>query len=384
MAPRRNFSSPHRGTFRTCGASMGLVTEDPLRRPVRRTRSHAGGFRALMGATAVAATVGGAALFVNHRGGGPHRTSIVITASPTSPAATSPAPAVPAATLVPWVDAPATVPATTTTTTTTLAANAACTPRELRPGVALSGAAGGSLYVRVPLANAGPGACRLPASPSISAVDASGRRVTLYEATRNAPGAPSALAAGGRTYLAIATSDSCGAGGTAVPGRPYRDLEAVLPTGTLPLPVPPVDVCAGLSAWFDASFGAGATPPPAVPGSVGSLSVAIPGLLPAGGAPVTVKAGSTLHYTVMLSNPTAAAVVLDPCPVYQEGIYPAAGQPAQETFSLNCSALTAIPARGQVGYEMVIETPAGAGVAKLWWRIAPDGPVTATTVSLVP
>jgi hypothetical protein len=82
-------------------------------------------------------------------------------------------------------------------------------------------------------------------------------------------------------------------------------------------------------------------------------------------APDTVRAGDTLQYTVVLTNPGPDPVRLDPCPVYQELFYK-----GLETYLLNCSPGT-IGAGTSVRFAMRVQVPAftPAGANRLTWMI---------------
>ena len=81
-------------------------------------------------------------------------------------------------------------------------------------------------------------------------------------------------------------------------------------------------------------------------------------------APARARAGHILKFTVMITNPTRAAVRLSPCPSYEVGISSARAV----AYRLNCGA-PAIPAGQSRVYDMRYAVPAGtpAGLAKIGW-----------------
>jgi Protein of unknown function (DUF4232) len=85
--------------------------------------------------------------------------------------------------------------------------------------------------------------------------------------------------------------------------------------------------------------------------------------------PTTARAGQSLHFTVVITNPTAEPIRLSPCPDYETGISSA---PAV-AYKLNCPA--AIPAQRSLMFGMQYRVPAGtpSGVAKIgWFLLNPD------------
>jgi Protein of unknown function (DUF4232) len=98
-------------------------------------------------------------------------------------------------------------------------------------------------------------------------------------------------------------------------------------------------------------------------------------------APARARAGQVLKFTVLITNPTRAAIRLAPCPDYQVGISSA---PAV-AYRLNCSA-PVLRAGQSRAYDMRYAVPAGtpAGLAKIGWflfnstRTGAGGVVTIT------
>jgi hypothetical protein len=76
-------------------------------------------------------------------------------------------------------------------------------------------------------------------------------------------------------------------------------------------------------------------------------------------------------YVVTLTNTTAQAVALDPCPVYTESTYsPAGASPSVHSYYLNCGIVRSIPAHGRVRYQMKIQAPdAPSQGGKFGWDI---------------
>jgi hypothetical protein len=96
-------------------------------------------------------------------------------------------------------------------------------------------------------------------------------------------------------------------------------------------------------------------------------------------APEVVAPGSSFRYLVHVTNPTAQAVALDPCPGYTEGFKAPHG--GQANYLLNCSEVTSIGPGETVVYEMYLEVPEDFGAetnperrALLTWAMLGGGP----------
>jgi hypothetical protein len=120
------------------------------------------------------------------------------------------------------------------------------------------------------------------------------------------------------------------------------------------------------SAPFDPSCGLG----------VGKLGVpavapadpdAYPGLELSIDRPDTAPAGTTLRFTITLTNVNDAPVQLTPCPVYSEGIF--ADTVHTYGYTLNCDDLRAIEPGEAVTYAMEIPVPSETGTAKFGWSL---------------
>ncbi len=83
--------------------------------------------------------------------------------------------------------------------------------------------------------------------------------------------------------------------------------------------------------------------------------------------PAAVKPGTILRYQVELFNPGSRAVPLSPCPGYIEHSY----IPTKLEYELNCRSVHAIPAHGEVTYDMEMAIPdsASAGSAEVFWGL---------------
>ncbi|MDH2445488.1 hypothetical protein QDR37_16195 [Amnibacterium sp. CER49] len=95
-------------------------------------------------------------------------------------------------------------------------------------------------------------------------------------------------------------------------------------------------------------------------------------------APATARAGSVLAYTVTLTNTSAKAVRLSPCPTYTEAALPS-GVPLR--YRLNCTPVRALPPSSAVRFAMRLALPADPGAVTLRWTLA-DGPTATARVTL--
>ena len=273
--------------------------------------------------------------------------------------------------VVPWVDKPATIP---TTTTMPVTAVEICRPESLELGTIHEGAAAGSTGRSVPMTNQGSTTCSLPdGAVRLTAVDDAGQRVTLRTDVQFAPNGI-VLAPGQSGSLLILSGNTCDGEGRVLPTRHYRAVELGLGSAAIPLGGVELVLCTDqVSAGFQLE------PPPAgaVPGTVATLTVRIE-------APSTAKAGDTLRYTVVLSNPTDIDVPFDSCPAYTESIFVVDTRVmTRRTLQLNCATVHTINAHTEVTYEMVISVPIGAGEAKFNWMLEPDGPGGGVPLTIV-
>ncbi|MCW2570967.1 MAG: hypothetical protein JWO88_1025, partial [Frankiales bacterium] len=227
------------------------------------------------------------------------------------------------------------------------------------------GAAAGNLSTPVVLTNASSTPCSLSGYPtSLVGIRSDRTRRTLrpmhgtmfdFETAR-----PADLRSGQHTELIIATSSGCEALNHPPPatGDPYVKVRIGIPGGgTLSAP-----------AAFDASCGVGVTtfgsPAPPEPDPVSSY----PGLVGHMQRPDRVQAGTTLHYSVTLTNTAPTLVRLEPCPVYQESYF-VAGKATSFVLRLNCSTVTMLETGQSVRYAMELPISSSSGQAKFGWSM---------------
>jgi hypothetical protein len=66
--------------------------------------------------------------------------------------------------------------------------------------------------------------------------------------------------------------------------------------------------------------------------------------------------GEALHYIAALTNPSTAAISLDPCPAYRESLVATGGLVALD-YLLNCAVMPSIGPGKTVRFAMVFEIP---------------------------
>ncbi|HEY0168394.1 MAG TPA: hypothetical protein VGB75_15235 [Jatrophihabitans sp.] len=302
------------------------------------------------------------------RGNEPERAMDRVGASPAVPTA----PTAPAVTVVPWSDSssPVFLPlrpdrlATRAPAETTLPKGTQqCESGDFGSpsAVARSGYTSG-LYV-LTVERVGAEACAIGyVSPTVHILDASGQTLATG-------GDSLAIGRPGSTLLQpgdvlLVPARICGTGIASVdlwfasaPADPrmFGQREAV--SVTIPFPGP--STCA--------SGGSGNGHQEVVP--AGNLS----SLVQSYSVPSRVRSGQRLDYSVTLTNPSATAVSLQPCPDYRQSLIDVLKLPdkdgATRTGQLNCAAApTSVPANGSITFQMRLDTKGvPAGERRLVW-----------------
>jgi uncharacterized protein DUF4232 len=254
----------------------------------------------------------------------------------------------------------------------------ACRAAQLRVSQGRNGVAAGSLGEEFVFTNTGAAPCLLRGSPTVSGAAPDGRRVALRP--RRVGGlrgqlSPADLAPGGRVFLDFGTSD-CGC--TCVRPHPtrYRHLVFRLPRGGS---VPGGRLTLVVDCWLEMSrFGLPEQygEPHARPGTVGTLRARVR-------APQTARAGTVLHYSIELVNPSNRAVELSPCPGYTESVYTPTAH-VSRSFRLDCDSVHSIRPHGRTRYAMELAIPRHAsGTAKLGWSLDTPTGRSAGSVAIV-
>lgn len=286
--------------------------------------------------------------------------------------------------LVPWSSETPGPPAPSASATEIPTAPA-CEPGQLGIGHAGWQGATGSLAGGFAIWNTGATPCILDGVPGIEILDGHSRPLQVIAGgAPDEPRQPVLLAPGqvepnddadlpvGTASAFIWWSNWCGD----PPDGPVR-LRVALPDGralgTVPFARPFLPRCDAPSSGsvlsigpFEAVPGPDPTEPPALPAETLHLALELP-------ARATI--GEPLHYVAVLSNETASAVSLAPCPVYMERLN-TRGQPIVARFVLNCEPSRVIEPGQALRFEMVMELPPSlqpTNDAALVWALDPYG-----------
>jgi hypothetical protein len=277
---------------------------------------------------------------------------------------------------VPWLNLP--VPSASPSPAVSTATAAPCATADLsRATVDSTGGAGGHTGYRMTVRNTGARRCTLVGPATVGGTDTtSGRRLTVTSGAPtffDNPGdqRPPTLDAGQSASVTLVGDNGCDGGLNAhtyhfstigVAGRQDR-LSGVTLTSSCPLQLGP--------------WGRPVATPETEPSSPAYVD-----LRAQLDAPATATRGQPLRYVVVLTNPTTAAIALDPCPAYTEQLWKVLA-----SFSLNCAGIE-IPADGSVRFAMQLTLPAEpalvpSGPATLSWNLGgPGGSSVAATAAV--
>jgi len=266
----------------------------------------------------------------------------------------------------------------------------ACRADQLAAGHAGWGGATGSLLGGFLVRNTSASSCRLLGLPSVVIVDGAGRPLKVAAVTVPNPEAKPIVLGPRQSAPAVGLEPASGLGSEtlqwfnwcgASPKGPLS-LAVTLPEGgVFQLPVvdnvettsvapitPRCDAPAMPStvtvAAFEETAGPSPTEPPAVPAEGLRLALEVPD---------QATAGAALHYVAALTNPTASAISLTPCPAYRQSIVTASGQLAVD-YLLDCAAVTSIGPGETVRFAMEFEIPSSqpqTDQAALVWELDP-------------
>jgi Protein of unknown function (DUF4232) len=274
----------------------------------------------------------------------------------------------------------------------------ACTASQLRGKLGLEGLGFGTLGGPLMIENRGSAPCALVGMPKLSFADATsrwrlrrqGQPTSVHDPLTPAPGSLRALAPGRWAATYLRWSNWCGRGSSSLrsdPGQPPRALVLSAPGGgrisvgsNLAHHQATAPICVSTAA---ASTLAAARFTPIVP--QGPPSSALPlaaRIVPTGHVPyandtsrsfpvVTVRPGTWLSYTVVLTNRSAKPFSFGRrCPAYEEGV--SGGRIA--AYVLNCHAVATIAPYAAVRFAMRIpirEHLQTNGGYTLTWNLAP-------------
>ena len=226
-----------------------------------------------------------------------------------------------------------------------------CQAGQLRAVGAPGGVGLGNSLYRVDFTNVSQAPCQLAGTPQVQGLDPAGRLVTvpLTVGTYFIDPIPADIAPGESGYLNIGMVNEGNCPGSPTPAT-YTKLRFGLPGGGWIS----TDISATRACGILTISGLGKQPGPVVepspsPGSLGTLQASLEGF------PEQARAGTTVHFVVVLANPTQVGVSLSPCPSFTEAINPST--PVARSLYLNCDHVTVIPPAARVRYAMELEVP---------------------------
>lgn len=239
---------------------------------------------------------------------------------------------------IPWVDTkPAAQPPPT-----------ACPPGKLTISLGRAGLWHGQARQTVEIRNDSGAACTLPTTISATAV--TGQGTTTPADASGLPPQPVALIPGQMASLYI---DSPGC------GRPAQKADTVTVRIADGSPV----ALTGARVYVECGN-------PIIrelyvePIEPATQSIAVSAKI---SAPDRVPAGTTLRFTVTLTNDSDSPITFDGCPAYLMGLKPTE---AGGTYRLNCSVSPTLDPQQSRTYEMILEVPTSAdGVGQLGWSL---------------
>jgi hypothetical protein len=234
----------------------------------------------------------------------------------------------------------------------------------------------GNLDLPVDFVNRSASPCVLLGQPTIEGVKADGLLVGLHVTAGcyfGDPGPPSNIAPGQVAALNISGVTVCSV------GTIYPMFRIGLPGGGS-IEIPAKNFPVGCGVWVS-DFGVPADAVPVTDAPLSPLTATID-------VPATVRAGTTLMFTVTLANQTGSDYVLNPCPRYVEfvGSGSTSWVATVDNYELNCDATPAIRAGSSVTFEMVLALPSDqpAGPAKFGWDLQGDsGPFAGAQLQIL-
>jgi hypothetical protein len=254
---------------------------------------------------------------------------------------------------VPWLALPVpTMPTPAGTSPSPLATARECGRNDVELADTSSDGAAGHVYTDVVVRNASASACTLSGAPGFSSLSgnagSSGGGVT-HDGSKGPDGqTPATIKPQQVAHVTLDAQHGCYS-----TERTYTHVELVLKDGyTVAIPDTLTSTCPlVVSDWY------------VVPSEVGTanggqqpfehLTAAIEG------APLTVDPGSTLDYTVVLTNRGTRSVSVSPCPAYTERLTDGT-HTADVGYGLNCAGWNGMLAPdASVRLQMKIDVPTG-------------------------
>lgn len=299
------------------------------------------------------------------------------------------------ATPVPWVDRPA-APWTPTPTPTlsTEELFAPCKGGQLKAEFVEGGGYAGGYGEVFRLTNASSSNCSLSGFPVVDGIRADGTREQLYTEPEGVDPVMVNLHPGDGASIQFTFRD-CGldvAGRTPVSASDGFASAVVVPPGggdvTLPRGSGPEELQAippdedGFRCGGNLDGYTALSSPSPVPNPYAAVTATLR-------LPAAITVGSSVDFTLTLTNTGAANVDLTPCPSYHEGLVVAGQAVGLKSYQLDCDAGKSIPAHSSITYAMRYDVPdVNAASGEFAWSLfgwpppAPEFVIARATVAL--
>jgi hypothetical protein len=267
-----------------------------------------------------------------------------------------------------WVDQPVTIQAASAARNPGLAS---CTSADLQVRMSRHGIIGPETYAYIYAAkNTSAHSCYVSGQPSVTLAGRPVARAANMLAVTAGVLAPGATAA-----FAVTQKPRTRCTAPRTPSGVTRSVarQARIRIGSVSRSVSPAETILATRCTAEAVTPIGLVPTNPKPGPLSPLTIRLY-------VPATVRAGHTLRFTVLITNPTRAAIRLSPCPAYETGI--ASARPV--AYRLNCST-PVVPARQSRLFGMQYTVPAGTppGLVKFgWFLLNPSRTGTGSTITI--
>lgn len=273
---------------------------------------------------------------------------------------------------IPWIS----TQGTTYRATAPPPARTPCTAKALQVDNVTSGVYSGFAADEIQLSNHSSTACYLAGQPTVVMSLSGGGSQVVSPAS----GAPPRidLPPGGGLAIAVGSQNVCSAG---TPVKKVARLDLTLPGVGDVLSADGrnlIIACSAPAILFvqpTDSAANSAEPAPVIPALQVSLAL-----------PQKAARGSTLSYTVTVSNSSTSALTLSPCPSYTQVLNAAGMVMSEDTLLLNCSAQNTIPPNSHLTFQMQSTIPADTplGPLKVSWQLqTADGAASGGVVQIV-
>jgi hypothetical protein len=239
------------------------------------------------------------------------------------------------------------------------------------------------------LTNSGKVTCRLSGYPTLRAITATGKRLSLApkHGTYFGDMVPVNLRPGTKGVFLLSGDTACfNYPTTTVPPVVYRAVVIDWPNRAGSFTTKTFPPCGYTDGFWESQVGI-APPTPGVfvpvPGSLASLQATLQ-------LPLRAEGGHSLHYTVVLSNPGPRAVSFSPCPGYTEVLTLIKGTSVHVrtwSYELDCQVVKRLGSGKSATFAMEMAVPkvSEMTVAKFSWELdTGNGPDSGRGVTVYP